>query len=110
MNEITHNAPIRPSLELVETRCLALHIRIKAQAPTASHNVHIIEEATRVVGNNVENHDRNSGDLNRINMKTPPPPRKGRKSQENSRKEKKRGGGGVAPRFKEIRTCLKTPP
>lgn len=58
----TYSAPIKPSLELLLTRCLALHIRTRAQAPTASHSVHKTEEATRVVGSNVENSDRNSGD------------------------------------------------
>jgi hypothetical protein len=59
---VTHTAPIKPSLELLETRCLALHILIRAKAPTASLNVHNMEEVTRDVGNNVENSDRNRGD------------------------------------------------
>ena len=62
INLATHSAPIKPSLELLETRCLALHIRIRAQAPTESHNVHNTEEATRDVGSTVEKSDRNRGD------------------------------------------------
>lgn len=58
----THTALISPSLELLETRCLALHIRTKAQAPTASHIVHNIEEVPRDVGSNVEKSDKNRGD------------------------------------------------
>ena len=58
----THSAPIKPSLELLETRCLALHIRTRAHAPTASHNVHNMEEVTRDVGSKVENSDKNRGD------------------------------------------------
>lgn len=62
MELVTHSVPIKPSLELLDTRCLALHIRMRAKAPTTSHNVHNIEEVTRDVGSKVENKDRNRGD------------------------------------------------
>lgn len=51
-----------PSLELLDTRCLALHIRTSAHAPTTSQRVHNTQDATRVVGTNVENSDKKRGD------------------------------------------------
>lgn len=86
MKKVTYNTPIKSSLELLERRCLALHILINAQAPTTSHNVHNMKDTTRVDGNNVENNDRNKGDLSWINTK-------------------------IWDKYlRKVHTCLKTPP
>lgn len=72
MQSDTYRTAIRLSLGLVETRCLALHIRMRDHAPIASQSVH----NTAAVGfegeRNVVNKERYSGDCDRISSELPP--------------------------------------
>lgn len=58
----TYMIAIKLSLELLATRCLALHIRISDQAPIASQNVHSTDAVSLEGERNVVNKERYSGD------------------------------------------------